>query len=191
MHRKLRAVVGLALALLTAAVIHAQMRPSHEATAAGQAPAVSQPSAVPAPAPPSGSVQGNPIAELERSIAGREKEPAGRVFKNVQILKEVPAGLLLDIMRTGFSRPLGVKCSYCHVVGSWEKEDKTEKQVARDMWKMTTTIDDELLKNIKNLKSDQPNVTCATCHRGQEKPATRMESPPKPADAAAPTKPAR
>ena len=179
---KLKAVAGLALALLTAAVIHAQMQPSHEAPATGQAPAAAQ-----APAP-NGS---NPIAELERSIAGREKEPSGTVFKNVQILKQVPAGQLLDVMRGGFSRSLGVKCSYCHVVGSWEKEDKSEKQVARDMMKMTGTINDELLKNIKNLKSDKPSVSCATCHRGQEKPATRMESPPKPADAAPPAKPGR
>jgi hypothetical protein len=56
---------------------------------------------------------------------------------------------------------------------------------------MTGTIDNELLKNIKNLKSDKPSVSCATCHRGQEKPATRMESTPKPADAAPPAKPGR
>jgi hypothetical protein len=173
MPRKHPAVLGMALVLLTSAAIHAQTppgegKPGEMNPAAPEHPALQR----------SGSPQANPIEELEKSIAGREKEPSGTVFKNVQILKQVPAGQLLDIMRMGFSRSLGVRCSKCHIMGQWEKDDKDDKQVARDMMKMTSTINNDLLKNIKNLMSDKPEVTCATCHRGQEKPATTMEGAP-------------
>jgi len=158
------AVLAVAAALLAAAVTRAQTPPAETR-----------------PAPPamqrSGSPQNgpNPVEELIKSIQGREKEPSGTVFKNVQLLKDVPAGQLIEIMRTGFSRSLGVRCNFCHVMGQWEKDDKSDKQVTREMMRMTNTINTQLLANIKGLMSDKPQVTCATCHRGQEKPATSME----------------
>ncbi len=165
------AVLGLAFALLATAVIHAQTPPG-EGKPSGE-PSMEKPAAEhPAMQRSAG---GNPVEALEKSIAGREKEPAGTVFKNVQILKTVPAGQLIEIMKSGFSRSLGVRCSYCHVMGEWAKDDKSDKQVARDMLKMTATINNDLLKNIKNLMSDKPEVTCATCHRGKEMPATSMD----------------
>lgn len=42
---------------------------------------------------------------------------------------------------------------------------------ARDMSGMMNTLNGQLLKNIKNLKSENPTVNCTTCHRGQTKPA--------------------
>ena len=52
-----------------------------------------------------------------RSIAGRETQPAESVFKNIKILKGVPAGRLVNIMNMGFGRSLGVSCGFCHVPG--------------------------------------------------------------------------
>ena len=52
-----------------------------------------------------------------RSIAGRENQPAESVFKNIKILKGVPAGRLVNIMNMGFGRSLGVSCGFCHVPG--------------------------------------------------------------------------
>lgn len=169
MPRKHPAVLGMTLVLLAATVVYAQEPPADEK------PAEAKPSAEAAHPAMQRSAGANPVADLEASIKGHENEPAGKVFKNVQILKEVPAGQLLDIMRTGFSRALGARCSTCHVMGQWEKDDKSDKQVARDMMRMTSTINNDLLKNIKNLMSDKPEVTCATCHRGSETPATKME----------------
>jgi Photosynthetic reaction centre cytochrome C subunit len=111
------------------------------------------------------------LAELRKKIAGRENEPAEAVFKNIQFLKGVPAGRLLNVMRLGYSRSLGVNCTHCHVVDEWEKDDKPTKQTARDMAQMVRTINNDLLKNIKNLKSESPVINCTTCHRGQTKPA--------------------
>ncbi len=124
------------------------------------------------------------LAELRKKIAGRENEPAEAVFKNIQFLKGVPAGRLLAVMKIGYSRSLGVNCTHCHVVDEWEKDDKPTKQTARDMAQMVRTINNDLLKNIKNLKSEKPVINCTTCHRGQTRPALDLpESAPKTASA--------
>jgi hypothetical protein len=119
------------------------------------------------------------IAKLRERIKGREQEPASAVFKNIQILKTVPAGRLLGVMEIGFARSLGVDCTHCHVPDKWESEEKTQKQTARDMWAMMGKINGELLKNIKNLKSETPTINCTTCHRGEVKPALNLPMPPK------------
>jgi hypothetical protein len=105
------------------------------------------------------------------SIAGREKEPAGQVFKNVKRLGSVPAIQLLAIMNTGYAKSLGVSCSHCHVVGEWASEAKPQKQIARDMAAMAATINSQLLPAIQHLRGPEPVVNCTTCHRGSIKPA--------------------
>jgi hypothetical protein len=112
-----------------------------------------------------------------RDIAGRENQPAESVFKNIKMMKTVPAGRLLRIMNIGFGRSLGVGCAHCHVVGEWDKEDKQQKQIARDMSAMVSTINGRLLRDIPNLKSDRPTVNCTTCHRGDVKPALDLSAP--------------
>jgi hypothetical protein len=107
-------------------------------------------------------------------IRGRERQPAESVFKNIQLLKGVPAGNLPRIMNLGYGRSLGVSCSHCHDVNKWESDDKPQKQVARDMAAMSNTINTTLLANIKNLKGPQAIVNCTTCHRGKVKPALNL-----------------
>lgn len=107
------------------------------------------------------------------SISGRENEPAGTVFKNIRALPaQMPAGRLLLAMRDGFSPALGVDCTHCHVEGDFASEANDRKQVARDMMAMARRITTELLPAVPHLRSQQPQVTCSTCHRGQVKPAT-------------------
>lgn len=118
--------------------------------------------------------QAQKIAELTKQIAGKENLPAERVFKNIQVLKGIPAGRLLRIMELGYSRSLGVNCTHCHVVDQWDKDDKPTKPIAREMSKMVQTINNDLLKPIKNLKGPNPIVNCTTCHRGQIKPALNL-----------------
>ena len=118
--------------------------------------------------------QAQKLAELNKQIAGKENLPAEQVFKNIQILKGIPAGRLLRIMELGYSRSLGVNCTHCHVVDQWDKDDKPTKPIAREMSKMVQTINNDLLKPIKNLKGPNPGVNCTTCHRGQIKPALNL-----------------
>ncbi len=115
------------------------------------------------------------ITALKESIKGKEKLPAEEVFQNIKTMKGVPAGRLIAIMQFGYSRSLGVQCTHCHVRGNWASDTNPNKEIAREMSLMTKKINAELLKNIKNLKSDQPVVNCTTCHRGQVKPALNIE----------------
>ncbi len=130
-----------------------------------------------APTPEPAFDQKAALAKLREQIKGRENELAPAVFKNIQTMKNTPAGRLLSIMEMGFSASLGVTCTHCHVPDKWDLEDKTQKQTARDMSAMVSTINRDLLKNIKNLKSPSPIVNCTTCHRGEVKPALNLPVP--------------
>jgi hypothetical protein len=109
-----------------------------------------------------------------RAIAGREQEPAESVFKNIKVLRGMPAGRIPRVMNMGFGRSLGISCSHCHQLDKWESDEKPAKQVAREMWAMMNTINTQLLANITNLKSERPTVNCTTCHRGDTKPALNL-----------------
>lgn len=114
------------------------------------------------------------LRELRQQITGKESLPAEQVFKNVKMLKGMPAGRLLAVMSMGFARSLGVDCTHCHVPDRWESDEVPAKQVARSMWTMTNAINAEHLKRIENLKGPNPTVNCTTCHRGQIVPATNL-----------------
>jgi hypothetical protein len=122
--------------------------------------------------------QAGALAALQKAIAGKEESPAETVFKNIQMLKGMPAGRILRIMEMGYSASLGVRCNHCHVPGRWESDEKTEKLVAREMMKMTGEINDKYIKSIRGLKSEKPAVNCTTCHRGQTKPALNLGPAP-------------
>jgi len=137
--------------------------------------ALAQTNAMPTPTPAAATFdQAAALAKLKEQIKGKEKEPASSVFKNVQTLKTMPAGRLLAIMEFGYARSLGVNCTHCHTPEKWESDDKPQKQIARDMSAMVGRINGELLKGIKNLKSESPTVNCTTCHRGDVKPALNL-----------------
>lgn len=73
------------------------------------------------------------VQQITKQIAGHEQEPAGQVFKNIQVLKKTPAARLLLIMNLGYSKGLGVTCEHCHVKEDFSKDDKRPKRCARDM----------------------------------------------------------
>lgn len=134
--------------------------PSH---ATGQAPA--GPDTQQAPRP-------NPLREF---IKGRENEPAETVFKNVQILKGVPAARFLDAME-GFTHSLGTKCKECHDTENFASDDKDEKKIARGMIQMTKGINEQYIRTMPALDKDA-SVSCFTCHHGKTHPVSRPEGP--------------
>jgi hypothetical protein len=164
--RALIAIVGFG-ALLLGVVL---FRPSM----VGRVDAQTAPAATATPVP--SFDQAAALAKLREQIKGKENDLAPTVFKNIQTMKNTPAGRLLAVMEQGFAKSLGVNCTHCHVPDKWEAEDKTQKQTARDMSAMVSTINRDLLKNIKNLKSEMPLVNCTTCHRGEIKPALNLPS---------------
>lgn len=113
------------------------------------------------------------VTDLLRQIKGQENKPAGEVFKNVQLLKNVPAGRFLRIMDVGYSRGLGVGCDHCHSDDRWEADEKRQKQAAREMIVLTQEINARLEK-MEHIDTSEPQINCTTCHRGYVKPATQM-----------------
>lgn len=161
-------------------------------TATGQQPSPT-PSASPAMAPsaspaadtaPSPPPNNEPFLEKARAaIAGHETEPASKVFKNVQMMKDVAAGRLLDIMNGGYSRALGVSCAHCHVETDFASDDKRPKRAAREMMAMTRSLNDQIhaLKELRPLETgEQRAVNCGTCHRGHVNPAEGSGRPRSP-----------
>ena len=116
--------------------------------------------------------------EVQALVAGHEKEAAETVFKNIRVLKGVPAGRIAAIMNLGYGQSLGVSCTHCHTPGEWDKDDKPPKEIAREMGRLAATINNELLPKIANLDSGKPVVNCTTCHRGELKPALKLAPRP-------------
>jgi photosynthetic reaction center cytochrome c subunit len=81
--------------------------------------------------------------------------------KNLQIL--TPENYRATM--TSFTQALGVQCTFCHVQGQMDSDDKEEKKTARMMLTMTRDI------NAKWTDGKQ-HVRCYTCHRGSQTPLT-------------------
>src|SRR6267142_5865658 len=87
---------------------------------------------------------------------------ASQQFKNVQVLKDIPADQLIPSMQF-ITASLGVECEYCHVEHAMDKDDKKTKVTARKMMEMMITI------NAENFDGHRV-LTCYTCHQGGAKP---------------------
>src|SRR5258708_2975291 len=87
---------------------------------------------------------------------------AAQQFKNIQVLKDIPADQLIPTMQF-IAGALGVDCEFCHVEHDRDKDDKKEKQTARKMIEMELAINKSHFKN-------EIEVTCYTCHRRSPHP---------------------
>ena len=96
----------------------------------------------------------------QTNAAGPKK--AEDQFKNIQALKGIPADQLIPAMQF-ISASLGAECEFCHVEGSFEKDDKKPKQTARKMMEMMFAINKENFEGHRE-------VTCYSCHRGRTRP---------------------
>jgi photosynthetic reaction center cytochrome c subunit len=100
-------------------------------------------------------------AQGGRSIEGKKAE---EVYKNIQVLKGVPAAEISQTMHL-MEAETGMDCTFCHVEGAFEKDDREPKQVARKMIVMMNAL------NQVNF-GGQRVVTCYTCHNGRPIPMT-------------------
>jgi hypothetical protein len=192
---------GFQLILVSAALFAGcTPHPSSQPVPAGQgtAPPAGAPAASAQPGQPGAGVPGgppggagrrppNPLAQdtvrrklvdsVLASIAGRETEPAGTVFKNVKVLKDMPAGEFVRQMDTLYGRALGYTCANCHVIGQYDGDTRKNKRNARDMQVMVNYINSVQLANMKELDEDYTHVSCATCHTGNGHPKNTMAVP--------------
>lgn len=127
---------------------------------------------------PHGFATQEQAAPAQETFAAKDDtRPAEEVYKNIQILKGMPANQLVAVMKS-FTRALGVRCEHCHVTapgsdipgfGAFSKDDLQAKQTARKMLGMVGSIQ-------RDFFDGKQGPVCWTCHRGSTKP--ELEPPP-------------
>ena len=126
-----------------------------------------------------------PCARAQTTPASSSKT-AEQVYKNIQVLKGIPADQLIPAMQF-ITESLGVRCDQCHVEHAFDRDDKKSKQTARKMIQMMLALN-------QNNFAGQREVTCYSCHRGSLRPArtpaVESEAVPlkKPVPAASPSR---
>jgi photosynthetic reaction center cytochrome c subunit len=112
------------------------------------------------------SVTFAPIAQAQHSLDGPvvESKTAEQVYKNIVQLKGTLAEQLLPAMQV-ISSSLGVECSFCHVEGHAELDDKPAKKTARAMMAMVASIN-------QGSFGGRQQVSCYSCHRGVTDPVS-------------------
>jgi hypothetical protein len=91
-----------------------------------------------------------------------EGKTAEEVYKNIQVLKGIPADQIIPAMQF-MSASLGVECEHCHVEHAFDKDDKKPKKTARKMMQMMFAIN-------KDNFDGHREVTCYSCHHGVADP---------------------
>jgi len=103
-------------------------------------------------------------SDEQEATAQAAEQTMEQKYKNIQVLKGLPASQLRPMMNY-ISGALGVNCTFCHVrTGDqmeFEKDDNNHKKIARRMIQMTMDIN-------KNSFQGRTQVSCYTCHRGDE-----------------------
>ncbi len=107
-----------------------------------------------------------------------EGKPAEQAFKNIQVLKGIPADQVVPTMRFIRDSLGGVACTFCHAEDR-SSDEKPEKLTARKMIAMEMAIN-------KNTFGGSTAVTCFTCHRGSADPVGTPVIPAGETTAAAP-----
>src|SRR5436190_12266280 len=147
--------MGSALAFVLAIGVRAQQVPA-------QPPQGAAPASAPAAAPPQGAP---PQGAQQPRRPPRAGETAAEYYKNIKILKDVPADQLPVAMQF-IAASLGVGCDFCHVTGpqgGFDRDEKKPKDTARKMLRMVEAI------NTQQFEGRQ-QVNCTTCHHGNNKP---------------------
>lgn len=116
--------------------------------------------------------------------------PAGEPEEEWSNLKVLPKNISeekLDSIMDHFKIALGVKCGFCHAMDpdtskgrhfDFASDAKPEKDVARNMLRMTATINETFFNSEKSDRTDTlRTVMCYTCHRGSKNPEASMLLP--------------
>jgi hypothetical protein len=102
------------------------------------------------------------ISARDRVLAQDENTPASKAYRNIKVLKDLPAVKLYPLMQQ-YNKDLGVTCEYCHVEGDFPKDTKPQHHATLEMIVLT----DKLNQDYASLKK---KVTCFTCHHGKALP---------------------
>ena len=105
------------------------------------------------------------------------KPAVNEKFKNLQVLPKNISADSLDKIMDGFNVMLGVDCQFCHTRDKkadtliFDKDDKSEKEITRNMMRMTMDINKKYFQHNETVTAEQVQaVTCYTCHKGAPMP---------------------
>ena len=101
------------------------------------------------------------LAVLAQQPGGDGKQKAKAPPKNLKILAPENYRVSMDV----FTQALGVQCTFCHVQGQFDSDEKPQKNMARMMLTMSREINDKF-------DDGKLHVRCYTCHRGSPQPLT-------------------
>jgi hypothetical protein len=130
-------------------------------------------------------------------VLGIAASAPGHTFKNLKVLPKNISHDELDSIMKQFNSSLGVKCSFCHASQKdnpkkldFASDEKGEKNVTRDMMRMTTRINKKFFHYKKDDENPIPPVGCITCHHGSAHPEAKApkeekKAPPPPPQAPA------
>ncbi len=102
--------------------------------------------------------------------------------KNLKVLPKGTTGQQLSPIMRGFTRALGVRCTYCHVgeegkplsTYDFASDANPNKDRARAMLTMMRSITEQL-KTFNASGEKRVNMWCHTCHMGKARPTTLDE----------------
>ena len=112
-------------------------------------------------------------------------------YENLKVLPKNTTKQQMDSIMKHFAMSLGVRCTHCHVRGNDEQknfnfasDENKNKLTARSMFKMMKKINKKYFKEENEEHKDEnliPEVSCFSCHHGQEHPENKPPTPqPKP-----------
>ncbi|MFD0794428.1 c-type cytochrome [Mucilaginibacter litoreus] len=115
------------------------------------------------------------VAFMAMSPVAQQEEPK---FQNLKVLPKNITGKQLHAVMEEWEHALGARCSFCHVRNEetkkmdWASDAKPEKQMARNMYKMTQAINKKYFHSKKDTTGMvvESNVNCYSCHRGVSHP---------------------
>jgi hypothetical protein len=104
-------------------------------------------------------------------------KPPKPTFKNLKVLPRNISHDDLDKVMDEWKAALGVRCNFCHSPRKddpkkmdFASDDKPEKEMARDMYRMTAKINKKYFHYKQGDTTAVAPVGCMTCHHGKEHP---------------------
>jgi len=92
-------------------------------------------------------------------------------FKNLKVLDFQSRSEMKTYMKS-IAKDLGIKCSHCHNMDD-KSIDTSEKDIAREMMKLTRYLNDLLNTQFKDSTIHKTYVSCWTCHYGKLEPVSK------------------
>lgn len=120
------------------------------------------------------------------TTAMQQQQQEEHKYKNLKVLPKNLTDRQMHGVMEEWGRSLGVRCNFCHAQNEqthqmdWASDAKPEKSMAREMYRMTASINKKYFKAEKDSLGMimESGVSCNMCHRGQAHPEAKLAERP-------------